>query len=286
MLILQMFRLLKTRARNYGLSGMMFGLGFIIGPALGGLIGGYSLRAPFFVAAGLSLINWLYGYFILPESLPKNKRSPFKLSKANPLATVSHLKAYPLVAGLAIPFLLLSLAHRGLENVWVLFTTYRFGWNEQTNGLVLGFVGLMAVLVQGFLVTRIIGWLGKRRTLIYGLFLSAVTFLGYGFATEGWMVFVLIALGALGGVTGPVIQTIVAGEVDSSEQGKVQGALTSLVSLTNIIAPIFFTAGLFSYFTSENAIINLPGAPFLVGSVLIFAAMLIAMKVFRSHTEN
>ncbi len=158
----------ETRARNFGLTGVMFGLGFIFGPALGGLLGGIHLRLPFFVAAGFALVNWLYGFFILPESLPLDKRSSLTLAKMNPLGTVKRLRAYPIVAGLAVAFVCISLAQRGLENVWVLYTGFRFGWNEQTNGLTLALVGLMAALVQGLLVRPTIARLGERRTVSVG----------------------------------------------------------------------------------------------------------------------
>ena len=270
-----------TRARNFALVGAMFGLAFIFGPAMGGLLGGIHLRLPFFVAAGLALANCTFGFFILPESLPVEKRSSFTLAKANPFGTIRRLRAYPMVAGLAVAFVCTSLAHRGLENVWVLFTGFRFGWDEMTNGLTLALVGLMAAIVQGVLARRVIGRLGERRTVMFGLAVSMVAFLGYGLAYQGWMVLVIIVFGAFGGLTGPAIQSIVAGQVDSSDQGKIQGALTSLMSLTNIIAPLVFTAGLFSYFTSDKAIVELPGAPFFLGSVLLFVALLVVQRVFR-----
>ncbi len=243
----------ETRARNFGLIGVMFGLGFICGPALGGLLGGIHLRLPFFVAAALALLNWSYGFFVLPESLPTEHRSSFRLSKANPFGSLKLLNNYPIVAGLAAAFVCMSLAQRGLENVWVLYTGFRYGWSETTNGLVLGLVGVMAALVQGGLVRPTISRIGERRTVMLGLGVSTLAFLGYGSASQGWMVPCVIVFGAFGGVTGPAIQSIVAGAVRPSDQGKTQGALTSLMSLTNIIAPLLFTAGLFSYFTSDRA---------------------------------
>ncbi len=270
-----------TRARNFGLVGVMFGLGFICGPALGGLLGSIHLRLPFFASAALALINWLYGYFILPESLPLEQRSSFTWAKAHPFGTLNRLRSYPIVAGLAWAFVCMSLAQRGLENVWVLYTGFRYDWNEQTNGLVLGLVGLSAAVVQGMLVRPIIRRIGERPAVTSGLAVSALAFLSYGLATQGWMVPCIIVVGSLGGITGPAIQSIVAGSVQPSEQGKIQGALTSLMSLTNIVAPLFFTAGLFSYFTSERAVFALPGAPFLVGSVLLVLALVIAHRVFQ-----
>ncbi len=276
----------ENRARNFGLTGVMFGLGFIFGPALGGVLGGIHLRLPFFVAAALALLNWLYGLFILPESLAAEHRSTLTLAKMNPFGTVGRLRAYPIVFGLAAAFVCMSLAQRGLENVWVLFTGYRFGWDELTNGLTLGLVGVMAALVQGLLVKPTIARLGERRTVIWGLSISTAAFLGYGLATRGWMIPCIIVFGAFGGLTGPAIQSIVAGAVAPSEQGRVQGALTSLMSLTNVIAPLFFTAGLFSYFTSENALFELPGAPFLVGSLLLLLALGIASRVFARYPSQ
>jgi DHA1 family tetracycline resistance protein-like MFS transporter len=271
----------EHRARNFGLIGVMFGLGFICGPALGGLLGSIHLRMPFFVSAGLALLNWLYGFFILPESLPVERRSPLVLSKANPLGTLQRLRAYPIVSGLAAAFVCMSLAQRGLENVWVLYTGFRYGWDERTNGLVLALVGLMAALVQGLLVRHVVRQLGERRTVVVGMAISTTAFLGYGLASQGWMVPFIIVFGSFGGLTGPAIQSIVAGSVDPSDQGKIQGALTSLMSLTNIVAPLLFTAGLFSYFTSEQAVFHLPGAPFFVGSALLLSALLIVRRVFQ-----
>lgn len=275
-----------TRARNFGFAGMMFGLGFIVGPALGGLLGGVNLRLPFFVSAALALINWLYGYFVLPESLDERHRSSFTLAKANPLGTVGRLRRYPIVAGLALAFVCSSLAQRGLENVWVLYTGYRYGWDELTNGLTLGLVGLTAAIVQGGMVRPVIGRLGERRTAMLGISVSSIAFLGYGLATQGWMIPCVIVFGSIGGLTGPSIQSIVVGAVLPSDQGKVQGALTSLMSLTNVAAPLLFTAGLFSYFTSEGAPFELPGAPLLVGSVLFLLALVIVIRVFQKFPSD
>jgi len=276
----------ENRARNFGLVGMMFGLGFIFGPALGGLLGGIHIKLPFFVSAGLALVNWIYGFFVLPESLPAEKRSSFTLSKANPFGTIGRLQAYPLVAGLALVFLCLSFAQRGLENVWVLYTGFRFGWDEMTNGFALALVGITAAIVQGGLVRPLIARFGERRAIILGTTISIFGFLGYGLATHGWMIPIVIVVGSLGGITGPAIQSLVAAEVDSSDQGKVQGALTSLMSLTNIFAPVFFTTGLFSHFSSGNAIFPMPGASFIVGAVFILAGNLVARSLFRKYPRE
>jgi DHA1 family tetracycline resistance protein-like MFS transporter len=261
------------RARNFGLIGVMFGLGFIFGPALGGLLGGVHLRLPFFAAAGLALVNWLYGYFVLPESLAPEHRSELSWRKANAWGSM--------VAGLAVAFVLVALAQRGLENVWVLYTGHRYGWDERINGFTLAFVGVMTALVQGLLVRPAIARLGERRCIVVGLSFSTLALLGYGLATEGWMLLAIVVVGSLGGLAGPAIQGMVAGSVGPSDQGKVQGALTALVSLTAIVAPLVFTAGLFSYFTSEQAAFHLPGAPFFLGSILCLAALLWLVALFR-----
>jgi len=271
----------ETRARNFGFVGMMFGLGFTIGQALGGLLGGIHLRLPFFVAAGLALVNWLYGFFVLPESLPPEKRSRFQLVHTNPFGTIRQLRAYPMVAGLAAVFVCKSLAQRGLENVWVLYTGFRYGWTETINGWALCLVGIMAVVVQGGMVRPIVKRFGERRTVVFGSIISMFAFLGYALADEGWMIPLIIIFGALGGVAGPAIQTLVTSRVEETEQGKIQGALTSLTSLTNIFAPILFNTMLFSYFISEAAPTKLPGAPFFFGAVLLSLSVFIALKGFK-----
>ncbi len=275
-----------NRARNFGFVGVAFGLGFIVGPALGGLLGGINLRLPFFVSAALVLLNWLYGFFVLPESLDLGNRSPMTLAKLNPLGNIVYLSTYPLVAGLAGAFVCFGLAQRGLENVWVLYTSHRYGWNETTNGFALALVGIMAVIVQGFLVRPIIKRIGERKAIVYGLSLGIVSYLLYGLASQGWMLYGVIVFGAIGGVAGPAIQGLVAGTVSPSEQGRVQGALAALQSATSIVAPLIFTAGLFSFFTSEAAPIQLPGAPFFFGSLCIALGVVLVIRMFRRSPEE
>ena len=271
----------KTRAQNFGLVGVAFGMGFIFGPALGGLLGSIDIRLPFFVAAALALVNWLYGFFVLPESLPVESRSRFEWRKTSPWSSIANLRLYPLVAGLAMSFIFVALAQRGLETSWVLYTGYRYGWGKLANGLALTLVGVMAAFVQGYLIRLVIPRLGERRTAIVGMSIGTCAFLAYGLATEGWMVLVILVFGALGGIAGPAIQGMIAGSVSPSDQGKVQGAMTSLMSLTAIFAPLIFTAGLFSFFTSEAAPIELPGAPLLAGSGLMLVALVVMVRLFR-----
>ena len=271
----------ETRARNFGLVGVAFGLGFIFGPVAGGLLGGVDLRLPFFASAGLALVNWLYGFFVLPESLPPEKRDSFSWRKANPVGSLFVLGSNRLLAGLSVSFVFIGLAQRGLETAWVLYTGHRFGWDERANGLSLGLVGVMAAVVQGGLVQPVIRRWGERRAVLGGLAVAVATFLGYGLATEGWMLLVFIVLGSVGGVAGPAIQSMVAGSVTARDQGKVQGGIQSLMSLTAIVAPILFTSVLFGYFTSPTAPFQLPGAPFLLGALMYVTALVLLARLFR-----
>ena len=272
------------RARNFGLIGATFGLGFSIGPALGGYLGSFDLRLPFFVGAGLALLNGCYGYFILPESLPPEKRSKtFSLAGSNPFKAIRYLRRAPLVASLAVVFVLTSFAQRGLENVWVLYTGFKFDWDARANGFALGLVGVMAIIVQGGLVRPIVARIGERKAAVLGTVISGFAFLGYGLAPEGWMIPWIIIVGSLSGLAGPALQSLVASSFEAHEQGRVQGALTSLMSLTNIAAPLFFNTLIFSYFTNPATSIELPGAPLIAGAFLIAVATVLLIRVFRQH---
>lgn len=273
----------ETRARNFGLVGASFGIGFVLGPLLGGVLGGINTRLPFIVAAVLALINFLYGLFVLPESLSKENRSSFSWLKANPIGSLGQLAKYPLVAALAVAFVFISLAQSGLQNTWVLYTGYRFGWGEMMNGVTLALVGVMALVVQGFLIRPITQRLGERQTILLGLAIGVVGFALYGLSWQGWMMFVSIVIGAFAGIGGPAIQGLVAGSVEPSEQGKVQGGLTSIISLSSIFAPLIFTTGLFGYFTSAAAPFKLPGAPFYLGAFLNLIAVLLVARAFRRN---
>lgn len=276
----------ETRARNFGLLGAAFGLGFAIGPALGGLLGAYSLRLPFWVSAGLALVNFVYGFFVLPESLTPENRSEFTAAKMNPFASLLRMGKYPVVAGLAVAIFFVSLAQRGLENVWVFHTSYRYGWNELTNGLALGLVGIMAILVQGGMVRPIVKRIGERNAVLFGMFIATVSFMGYAFAVEGWMVYCVIIFGSIGGIAGPAVQSLVAKSVDASEQGQMQGAITSLRSVTSIFAPLIFTSGLFRYFTSNAVEVKRAGMPFFVGGLCQLLALFIAYRLFKRMPEQ
>jgi DHA1 family tetracycline resistance protein-like MFS transporter len=271
----------EKRAANFGLVAAAFGLGFIAGPALGGWIGDqFGLRAPFLVTAGLTLLNWFYGMFVLPESLPREQRRAFDWKRANPVGSLVALKRHPEVLGLTETYFLMSLAHQVFPSTWVLYTSYRYGWTPKQVGLSLAAVGVMAAIVQGGLVRKIVPKLGERRSIIIGLMNATVFFAAYGFATEGWMVYVWIGIGSFGGIAMPALQGLVSRGVPLNEQGAVQGALSSLASLAGILGPVLAT-GLFGYFISARAPAHVPGAAFFCGSVLMVIALLLAMRSFR-----
>jgi DHA1 family tetracycline resistance protein-like MFS transporter len=272
----------EKRAAAFGTLGAAFGIGFIVGPALGGFLGHLHIRLPFWVAAGLSLVNFCYGYFVLPESLPKEKRSArFDWRHANPFGAVVLLRRYPQVFGLAVVFFLINLAQFSLNSTYVLYTDYRYGWGPQAVGYTLGLVGLCSGLVQAVLVRRLMPKLGERRMILAGLALCIVGYTFFGFASLPWLFLLGIPFLSLGGLAGPPAQAMMSHQVDPHEQGRLQGALTSLASLAGIFGPALF-ANIFALFISDHAPVrHLPGAAFVLAASLLFAAALIAMRVMR-----
>lgn len=269
----------ERRAQSFGLIGAAFGLGFIAGPAFGGVLGEIGPRVPFVAAAVVTLLNWLYGFFVLPESLPPELRRPFSWARANPVAAVLRLRAYPVVFGLAATLVLVNLAQRALESTWVLSTTYRFGWSAGQNGLALALVGLSAAFVQAVVVRAVVPRWGERRAIVAGLSVSALAFAGYGLAWAGWVMYAVIVVGALAGVAGPALQGLISRSVPADEQGAVQGALGGLGSLTGVVGPVVAT-GLFARFTGPTAPAQVPGIGFLLGAVLILAGLVLAVRAF------
>lgn len=270
----------EKRAANFGIIGAAFGLGFIAGPALGGWLGNDNLRMPFFAAAGLTLLNWLYGLFVLPESLKPENRSQFSWRRANPVGALLALQRYPVVFGLTGTCFLMNLAHQVFPSTWVLYTGYRYGWTPKQTGLSLALVGLTAAIVQGGLTRAVIPKLGERRAASLGLGISAVCLIAYGLATEGWMAYAIIAAGSLSGIAGPSVQGLISRSVGADEQGAVQGSLNSLASIAGVIGPPLAT-GLFGYFISAAAPMKLPGAAFFFSSALTVTALLLAIRSFR-----
>lgn len=273
----------EKRAQNFGLVGAAFGMGFIIGPLLGGVVSYYyGIRAPFFAAAGLAMLNWLYGYFILPESLAPENRRPFDWKRANPIGSLLSLRRYPIILSLVASLICIYVAGHANQSTWTYITMMKFNWDERWVGYSLAFVGLMTGIVQGGLTRILIPKLGQRNSVFIGLGLYAVGFLLFAFATQGWMMFAFMIPFSLGGIAGPSLQGIISGQVPDNEQGELQGALTSLISLTSIIGPLLMTY-LFAYFTAPAAAVQFPGAPFLMGAVLSLVSMLLAMRSLFKH---
>jgi MFS transporter, DHA1 family, tetracycline resistance protein len=270
----------EKRAANFGVMGAAFGIGFIAGPALGGLLGGYDLRAPFAVAGVLTLINWLYGCFVLPESLAPENRRAFSWSRSNPVGAFRAFKHHPAAIELAATFFLLHLAHQVFPATWVLYTQYRYNWTPFETGLSLTVVGIVAAVVQGGLTRVAVQKLGERKTILIGMTISTVAYLGYGSATSGWMIYAILCVGAFGGVTMPTIQSVVSRQVGADEQGRLQGALVSLASVTGILGPAIAT-GLFSYFISPNAPKKLPGMPYYFSALLVISAAFAVVHALR-----
>jgi MFS transporter, DHA1 family, tetracycline resistance protein len=270
----------EKRAQNFGLIGAAFGLGFIIGPVMGGLLGTLGPRIPFYAAAILSLVNFIYGYFVLPESLTKDKRREFQWKRANPFGSLRQLRRHPVIASLVWSLFFMYVASYAVQGTWSFFTIEKFNWTEQQIGLSLGVVGVLVALVQGVLIRWINPRLGARRSVFTGLSLYALGLLLFAFAQEGWMMYVILVPYCLGGISGPALQGIMSGQVPDTEQGELQGGLTSLLSLTAIVGPPVMT-NIFSYYTQPQTPVYFPGAPFLVGAVLAAISIVLARRALH-----
>ena len=274
----------EQRARSFGLMGAAWGMGFVVGPAIGGLLGDTNPRLPFFVAAGLAAANVLYGYFVLPESLAAANRRPFVLARANPIGAFLQMRKYPVVFGLLLALFLYHIAHDANPATWTYVTMAKFSWTPRDVGLSMSFVGVCAALAQGLAVGPLVRRLGERRAMLIGFALFAVSFLGYAFATAGWMMYFWIVPFALGSVASVAANALMSRQVPANQQGELQGAVSSLRSITACIAPPLMT-GLFSYFTSAAAPVTFPGASFLAASLLTCSALLMVFKVQRGFTS-
>jgi MFS transporter, DHA1 family, tetracycline resistance protein len=228
----------EERHRAYGMIGAAFGIGFVLGPLLGGWLGSIDVHYPFYAAAALTLCNWLYGYFVLPESLPKERRAKFSLAKANPVGMFPMLARYPVILWLAGALFLMNLAQFGLHATWAVYTEHRYKWDELHVGLSLFVVGMGAAVVQGGLARRLIPAMGLRMSLLVGMALGCLAYAAYGMATQGWMIYAIVAVVSLGGIAQPAAQSIVSQTAGASEQGAVQGALQSLNSVAGVLGPI------------------------------------------------
>jgi len=259
----------EKRAQNFGIIGAAFGLGFIIGPMAGGLL------EPLGSSAALSLLNWLYGFFILPESLKPENRRKFEWSRANPISSLLNLKRYPVILGLVTSLILVYISAHAVQSNWAYYTMEKLKWTPTMVGISLAIVGLVFAVVQGGLIRIIIPRLGQQRSVYVGLGMSAMGYVLFALATKTWMMFAFTVVYCLGGIAGPALQGIISTQVPANEQGELQGALTSLMSITSIVGPPLMT-NTFAYFTDSSAPYYLPGAPMLLGAVLTITSSLLA----------
>jgi DHA1 family tetracycline resistance protein-like MFS transporter len=270
----------ENRAKNFGMIGAAFGLGFIIGPAIGGLLSGFGIRAPFYAAAALCLVNFLYGYFVLPESLTQEHRRPFEWRRANPLGTLLQLKKYPAISGLMLSLFFVYLAAHAIQSNWSYFTEYRFAWSHKMIGYSLALAGLLVAAVQAGLIRIVNPKLGNEKSVYVGLMLYSFGLFLFAFATRSWMMYAFLVPYCLGGIAGPALQSIMTGNVPRNEQGELQGALTSMMSLTTIIGPLMMN-NLFTLFTKSSTGLYFPGIAFFVGGFLILVSIYLAYLSLR-----
>ena len=273
------------RAKRFGMLGAMFGLGFVLGPVMGGLLGDINLHLPFFVAGTLAVINAAYGAFVLPESLPAERRTPVNWRKANPVASLRQLRDLQGVGTLVAVIGLASLAQFVMHTTWVLYTSFKFGWGPKENGWSLFAVGVMSVLVQGGLIRVALKRAAPQRIAVLGLVSSAACYALWGAATEGWMMYAVVVLNLFGFMATPAIQTLVSNAADEHSQGRTLGAVASLNSLTAVAAPVLGAAllGVVSHLPQGDWRI---GAPFFLCAVLQLAATVLAVRHFRRHPAS
>jgi DHA1 family tetracycline resistance protein-like MFS transporter len=272
----------EDRGKNFGMMGAAFGLGFVVGPALGGLLGDMGSRVPFMVSAGLSLINCLYGFFVLPESLKPENRRKFEWKRSNPFGTLKQLWQYKIVAGLLFSLGFIYISMHAVQSNWSMYTIKKFLWGPKEIGISLAVIGIATAIVQGGLIRAIIPRLGQQRSVYFGLGMYALGFVLFAFASQGWMMYAFTFVYCLGGICGPAMQGIMAGTVPPNAQGELQGGFTSLMSLTSIFGPLIM-AGLFHYAASDTSPVYFPGAPMMLGAILSLVSSLLARRTLKLH---
>jgi DHA1 family tetracycline resistance protein-like MFS transporter len=276
----------EKRAQNFGLLGAAFGIGFIAGPAIGGLLGTLGPRTPFFAAAALALVNFTFGFFVLPETLGLEARRPFQWSRANPLGTLLQMRRYPAVLGLAVVTLLWQLSHQVFPSTWSFYTMLRFGWSEAAVGYSLAFVGVIMAIGQGVLTRVLIPRLGgERRAALVGLALGTLAYLGYALATRGWMMYAWMLTFFFVGLVYPSLNALMSRQVPASAQGELQGGIASLYSLSAIVGPPLLTQ-LLGYFSSPQAPIYAPGAAFLAAAALSTGCIVVLARTTRAFAPG
>jgi MFS transporter, DHA1 family, tetracycline resistance protein len=272
----------SKRAQHFGMAGAAFGVGFILGPAIGGVLGEFGTRAPFFAASALAFLNLVLGYFALPESLPIERRRPFAWRRANPAGALAHLRSYPQVLGLAAVSFCFFLAMQAYPTVWAFYTISTFGWTEVMVGSSLAFVGGMMIVSQGVLTRVLIPRLGEGRVGLLALAAASICFLGQALATQTWMLFAWMTLWLLAGMAMPTMNALLSQRVPPTAQGELQGANASLMGLAAIAGPLLFPM-LFGTFSRPGAAVALPGAPYVVAAALAMTSALLLARALRQH---
>lgn len=271
----------EKRAANFGLMGAAFGIGFILGPAIGGALGMLGPRAPFLAAGALALANFAFGYFALPESLPLSSRRTFQWKRANPIGTLIQIRKYPVVFGLAGAVFLWQLAHQSLPNTWSFYTMVKFGWSPAMVGASLAFVGIIMTVSQAFLTGRMVKRFGELKAAVIGLVFASVCYAGYSLATQTWQMFAWMLPWALVGAAYPSMNAMMSHQVPASAQGELQGGVASLMSLSSTIGPPLMT-GLLGYFSMPQAPVHFPGAPFQCAALLTCGSLLLCLRAAPS----
>lgn len=272
----------ENRAQRFGMIGAAFGGGFILGPVIGGLLGEFGARVPFYAAAGLAMLNLIYGYFMLGESLSKENRREFDIKRANPVGALIQLRKYPVIIGLVFAYFLYMVGHLSLPSTWTYYTIEKFSWSESQIGLSLGFAGVFMIIVQAGLIRWAIPKFGAYRAGIFGMIAIIIGFCGYAFSAQGWQLYPWLALASLSGFVSPAFQAIMTSQIPANAQGELQGALSSINSITSIIGPLVMTQ-LFATFTIASAPIYFPGVSFFAAAILSLICLLIFVPVVRKY---
>ena len=270
----------SNRSKNFGVIGAGFGLGFIVGPAIGGLIATQGTHYPFLAAAAFNLLNFLFGMFVLPESLPKERRRSIPLSGLNPFRSIVHSLQHPAIRSLVLVHVLLQLAGQTHPSIWTLYTRHRYGWSVAEVGISLAVVGIMSAISQGAMTGKIVARFGEARTLIYGTLGEAVSFALFGLATQGYMLYVILIFSSVFWASQPALQSLISREVPPEAQGELQGSLMGLTSLAGVVNPLVMT-GLFSVTSQPGGSFYLPGSPYLLAAALLFAGWVLASAWYR-----
>ena len=275
----------EDRGRAFGMIGAAFGFGFVIGPAIGGFLGDIDTRLPFFAAAGLCFLNFIYGFFVLPESLAKDERRPFELKRANPFGMFAHFSKLPKVAWFIVAIGLFSIAHSVFPSTWSFHGVIRYGWDDREIGLSLAFIGIGSAIVQAMLIGSFIKRFGPLKTAAFGLAINAATLLAFAWADMPWMVYAIIPISSLGGVMIPAINQVTSGLTPRNAQGELHGAVSSLQALSMAFSPILMTQTL-HIFSADDAPIHFPGAAFLLAAIITALAVIPFILGLRANRED